>query len=406
MSEKELHYITGKELCAKLLQDDALAEKAAARLEKEAAGKSAEETAVAAAQICKKLLLKSNAHAFEDIKSTRLLSEQFAFSEIGDEDEAGCYAYLVSQLSPLHRFLFVLKAEAGLDNEQIAKAMKMKPETVEQELAAAWNTMRRTLDSMEKDKEEPVPMYAVVRARITDPLSDIALPEQNKPKKAYINPGAAAPAAPKKKKKPAITAPGRMSKKRKILYITAACLFVIGLGLLFAVPALMSTGPVYADITIENHGTITVQLDPEAAPTTVENFTTLAENGFYDGLTFHRIIEGFMMQGGDPNGNGTGGSETKIVGEFAANGYENPISHTRGTISMARGDSYNSASSQFFIMHQDYTGLDGQYAAFGHVTSGMEIVDAICTAAQPIDGNGLIDPAAQPVITSVTIRRP
>lgn len=160
----------------------------------------------------------------------------------------------------------------------------------------------------------------------------------------------------------------------------------------------------YADITIENYGTVTVKLDADAAPITCENFMDLAESGFYDGLTFHRIIEGFMMQGGDPDGNGTGGSNKEIRGEFSANGWDNPISHVRGTISMARSDPYDSASSQFFIVHEDSTFLDGKYAAFGQVVEGMEVVDAICAAAEPTDDNGTIPAAKQPVITSVTIR--
>lgn len=164
------------------------------------------------------------------------------------------------------------------------------------------------------------------------------------------------------------------------------------------------SGTYYADIVIADYGTITVELDGEAAPITVENFVSLAKSGFYDGLTFHRIMAGFMMQGGDPEGNGTGGSETKIKGEFAANGVKNDLSHTRGAISMARAMDMNSASSQFFIMHQDYTGLDGNYAAFGYVIEGMDVVDAVCEAAKPIDNNGTIPAEAQPVITSITIR--
>ena len=159
----------------------------------------------------------------------------------------------------------------------------------------------------------------------------------------------------------------------------------------------------YADIAIQDYGTVTVRLDRSAAPKTVDNFVSLAESGFYDGLTFHRIMEGFMMQGGDPDGNGTGGSDKTVVGEFSANGYDNPLSHTRGAISMARSRDYDSASSQFFIVHQDSTFLDGQYAAFGYVTEGMDVVDAICADAQPTDDNGTIPPEAQPVITSITI---
>lgn len=159
-----------------------------------------------------------------------------------------------------------------------------------------------------------------------------------------------------------------------------------------------------ADIEIEDYGTITVALDEDAAPKTVENFIELAQSGFYDGLTFHRIIEGAMMQGGDPNGDGTGGAKKTIQGEFSANGFENELSHVRGAISMARFDEYDSASSQFFIVQEDSTYLDGSYAAFGYVTEGMEIVDAICAQARPIDSNGLIAPEEQPVILSITIR--
>lgn len=160
---------------------------------------------------------------------------------------------------------------------------------------------------------------------------------------------------------------------------------------------------IYADIVIKDYGTITILLDAEAAPETVDNFISLAESGFYDGLTFHRIWEGFMMQGGAPNGDGTGGSGTTITGEFSANGHDNTLSHTRGTVSMARAKDYNSASSQFFIVQEDSTYLDGEYAAFGKVVSGMEIVDQICADAEPIDSNRLIAADAQPVIESVTI---
>ena len=162
-------------------------------------------------------------------------------------------------------------------------------------------------------------------------------------------------------------------------------------------------GTHHAEIEIQDYGTITVELDGDAAPITVQNFMDLANAGFYDGLTFHRIISGFMMQGGDPNGNGTGGSENTIKGEFSANGVENPLSHTRGAISMARAQDPDSASSQFFICHADSTFLDGQYACFGYVTDGMDVVDAVCEAAQPTDDNGTIPAEAQPVITSIRI---
>ena len=162
-----------------------------------------------------------------------------------------------------------------------------------------------------------------------------------------------------------------------------------------------ASGTHHATIEVEGYGAIKLELDADVAPVTVANFAKLAGEGFYDGLTFHRIIEGFMAQGGDPNGNGTGGSDEKIVGEFSDNGHPNSISHVRGTISMARSQAYNSASSQFFIMQADTPSLDGQYAAFGHVTEGMDVVNAMCEAARPTDNNGTIAAADQPRIASV-----
>ena len=134
-----------------------------------------------------------------------------------------------------------------------------------------------------------------------------------------------------------------------------------------------------AIIEINKFGTIKVELNKEVAPLTVDNFVKLVNKGFYDGLTFHRVIKGFMIQGGCPKGNGTGGPGYSIKGEFAANGVNNPLKHTRGVISMARAMDPNSAGSQFFIMHQDAPYLDGQYAAFGKVIEGIEVVDAIAS---------------------------
>ena len=132
-------------------------------------------------------------------------------------------------------------------------------------------------------------------------------------------------------------------------------------------------------IEMENGGKIELELYPEAAPKTVNNFLKLVNEGFYDGLIFHRVIPGFMIQGGDPQGNGMGGAKENVIGEFKANGFDNPIKHTRGVISMARAYNPNSASSQFFIMHANAPHLDGQYAAFGKVVSGMEVVDEIAS---------------------------
>ena len=168
-------------------------------------------------------------------------------------------------------------------------------------------------------------------------------------------------------------------------------------------PAAEPIGIHHAEIVIRDIGTVKVELDGDSAPITVQNFMDLANEGFYDGLTFHRIMEGFMIQGGDPAGNGTGGSDHNIKGEFAANGVNNPISHKKGVISMARAQDPDSASSQFFIVQEDSEFLDGQYAAFGHVTEGMEFVDIIAKEAKPIDDNGTIPAEEQPVIETIKI---
>ena len=156
-------------------------------------------------------------------------------------------------------------------------------------------------------------------------------------------------------------------------------------------------------IKMEDGGIITAELYPDVAPITVDNFVKLCNDGFYDGLTFHRVMSGFMIQGGDPQGNGTGGSDETIKGEFATNGVKNELSHKRGVISMARAKSPDSASSQFFIVHQDSEFLDGSYAAFGAVIEGIEVVDAICDNTPVIDNNGTVPPEYQPVIESIKI---
>ena len=157
-------------------------------------------------------------------------------------------------------------------------------------------------------------------------------------------------------------------------------------------------------IDIKDYGTVKAELYGDIAPKSVANFVALVKEGFYDGNRFHRIIDGFMMQVGDPQGNGQGGSGTNNVGEFANNGYDyDDISHIRGTISMARAQDNNSGSSQFFIMQADNLDLDGNYAAFGHVTSGMDIVDAICANTPVTDNNGTVLPDDQPVITEIRV---
>lgn len=163
------------------------------------------------------------------------------------------------------------------------------------------------------------------------------------------------------------------------------------------------SGQYNVEIVLEDFGTIALTLDADIAPVTVTNFIDLVNNGFYNGLTFHRIIDGFMIQGGDPEGTGYGGSDRTIQGEFSSNGIKNELSHTRGVISMARaGYSNDSASSQFFIVHEDSTYLDGDYAAFGWVTSGMEVVDSICETTQ-VGDNGTVLAKNQPVIKEIRV---
>ena len=157
-------------------------------------------------------------------------------------------------------------------------------------------------------------------------------------------------------------------------------------------------------INVKDYGTIEADLYDELAPITVENIKKLIGEKFYDGLTFHRIIKGFMIQGGDPKGDGTGGAPDTIKGEFAQNGVENNLSHTRGVLSMARSSAPDSASSQFFIVHQDSTFLDGQYAGFGMVTKGMEVVDKIAEETPVTDSNGTVIKSNQPVIESITLK--
>ena len=159
----------------------------------------------------------------------------------------------------------------------------------------------------------------------------------------------------------------------------------------------------HVEINIKDYGTIKLELDGDTAPITVENFINLVNSGFYNGLTFHRIMDGFMIQGGDPLGTGFGGSEQTIKGEFSANGVENNISHKKGVISMARSMDPNSASSQFFITVADSEFLDGNYAAFGVVTEGQDVADKIAKDAKVIDNNGTVLKDDQPVITEIIV---
>lgn len=185
--------------------------------------------------------------------------------------------------------------------------------------------------------------------------------------------------------------------------------YIVILGIiLFLIIGLMWPGnkkdKVNVEMNIKDYGKIILELDPTYAPITVDNFVNLVESKFYDGLTFHRVIDGFMIQGGDPNGNGTGGSKKTIKGEFSKNGVNNPLKHTRGVISMARSNDMNSASSQFFIVHKDSNHLDGEYAAFGKVKSGMDVVDNIVKDTSKFgDDKGLIPKEKQVTIEYIKV---
>ncbi len=319
----------------------------------------------------------------------------------------------------------------GLQKHQLAQYMKLDSDKIDASLARAKESFRKTLQLPENSRRELEDQLRAVKAAMQEQAAAATVPPQVE--KSVL--------AEAQKIAKFVTA-----KFLKHLAVAAAGV-IVAAGLVFGGIALFknsnnaadydassaenqsaqgssenqstqsvhatnqssTTGPEFkatkhAQIAIKNYGTISLELYGEEAPITVNNFVKLANEGFYNGLTFHRIISGFMIQGGDPNGDGTGGSTENIKGEFSQNGVENRILHTRGTISMARSSENDSASSQFFIMQQDATHLDGAYAAFGRVTSGLEIVDKICENTPVTDSNGTVTAENQPVITSVKIK--
>ncbi len=312
---------------------------------------------------------------------------------------------VLAALPELHRFVCLSASVAGLSPDEIAKTMEISEKVVEKVLASEGTNIDRVCllspsGPTEKHTAEEFHRCLARRAKETMIPGDVDESVEKLIRE--------------------ICAPIQKRKRGTFIGAGVICAAVAVLLTAVILPTALRKTPDFSDespaggeeafhadyyavIDIADYGTVTVALDAGAAPETVENFVTLAQSGFYDGLTFHRIMDGFMMQGGDPNGNGTGGAESTITGEFADNGFDNPLSHTRGAISMARSDDYNSASSQFFIVQEDSTYLDGQYAAFGYVTEGMDVVDAICSSAQPTDSNGTIPTDQQPVITSITV---
>jgi len=315
--------------------------------------------------------------------------------------------------TPLQRLIFVLHTAASLSEDALTVITKLDRRT----LAQAIGEERGNVDKILGDNAYEPFVKAFVASKAA------TVPEALEKAVAAVIDTVVKPVEDARKKRNLIT----------VLTILGICLLLVGFSALLIWDMTRPTDPSqtnnsstpttttnaahasvgtvtsvkathYADIDIKDYGVITVALDSVTAPETVTNFLMLADSGFYDGLTFHRIMEGFMMQGGDPNGNGSGGSDRNITGEFADNGFENPLSHVRGAISMARATDYNSGSSQFFIVHEDSTFLDGQYAAFGYVTEGMDIVDKICTSAEPVDNNGTIPSTQQPIINTITVR--
>ncbi len=302
---------------------------------------------------------------------------------------------VLANLTDATRFLFVLHGVCGYDAKRLAALLEWKPETVAQALEAERSVVAQICAAVSARKKIPFSLSTEeLHAQWKEQMEQAQLPETAQ--RAVLGRIDSLCLGLRKK-----------SKRKKILAGVIAGIVVVAcavVGIVLGVNHASAAPTYYADIEIQDYGTVTVELDADAAPITVENFVNLARSGFYDGLTFHRIMDGFMMQGGDPEGDGTGGSENTIKGEFSDNGVENNLSHTRGAISMARSSDYDSASSQFFIVQEDSTFLDGQYACFGYVTDGMDIVDEICTSAQPTDDNGTIPADQQPVITSITIR--
>lgn len=372
---------------------------------------------------CKKNVSKSDVKAFRIPHNRNFLiaGDSTIAKDCEDVGEE-----VLCKLPALQRFIFVLHTVGGYLPEQVASAFKFDMKTISIALDAEKTNIERLTKHLENKSS-----YEAILEDIRDGEDDIDIPDMLDERVGTVINSIATPIERKKRKQITVVS----------VSVLVGILLIVGIVLLATRDTTGTTStsdddttvsdtdtttdttiisePVidldenltyYADIEIADYGTITVGLDQNAAPITVSNFVNLAQNGFYDGLTFHRIIEDFMMQGGDPNGDGTGGNtdengnEVNIVGEFTNNDYENSLSHTRGAISMARSSENNSASSQFFIVHEDSTHLDGDYAVFGYVTEGLDIVDNVCESAEPIDDNGTIEEDAQPVITSITIR--
>ncbi len=376
---------------------------------------------------CKNKILKKDAKAFR-IPDKR----NFLIGNIGTASakKTASAAETVNLLPVLQRYILILHTVGGYLPEQIAGTFKFDMKTVGLALEVEGTNVERILSQTAQSGKN----YAKILDELRAGEAQTDVPDYIDTAVLAIIDSIAKPIEEREKKK--IIKMGAIFGAVFVLVLGIALIASLGSGnsstdddyddyyddttdgdetldpsiIYEPIIDLDETLTYYADIEIADYGTVTVELDPTAAPVTVSNFVNLAQNGFYDGLTFHRIMENFMMQGGDPYGDGTGGNteengdEVNIVGEFTYNGYDNTLSHTRGAISMARADDYNSASSQFFIVHEDSTSLDGEYAVFGYVTEGMDVVDAVCEVAYTMDENEIIAEDEQPIITSITIR--
>lgn len=355
---------------------------------------------VAASRYCKELLLAQDEKAFDPIGE---VPAKMPAAKAGADPSEVYVNYMLSRMDNLHLFVFLLKSTFGLNNTEVGDLLEFDGIVVNKLMNEAEDLARHTVNSMKSRKDCPIQHYEHVIQLLQHQMMHI---EVSKELTAQVLSDIEETAAP--------------ASKLKWMGIIAACVLLFA-AVFYPVFSTVSsyTDRTYAVIEVDLSpiaaalpsdldpvGQIVVELDASVAPKTVANFIELAESGFYDGLTFHRVVYDFMIQGGDPNGDGTGGSGTTIEGEFYANGYANPLSHVRGVISMARrGDDYNSATSQFFIMHTSTSTsyLDGQYAAFGWVVDGMDYVDAIAAFTYTSDANGTVPSEYQTKINSVTI---
>lgn len=394
LSLYESHKKTVYFVCRYLMVDEERAKEAAAKVYEDLWEELSGGTVIAESELRQHLLKNAVKICQQQLGAAAFGAEKFTAemnrTEGTDDCQAGEYiVWLLENLPERQRACFLLYTVADVTARQTAELLKLDLKETETQWKAMENQIVRQLTDFKVMDSIGSLNYSVLCEEVEVMAKEAKVPLEldNRVQTHILE-----------------TTKARYRRKTRITVITVVAAVVVCIAVAVLIWTLTRKVYTYkAEIEIQDYGTITVGLDEEAAPATVENFIALAESGFYDGLTFHRIIEGFMMQGGDPNGDGSGGSGENIVGEFAYNGYTNDLSHTRGAISMARSSDYNSASSQFFIVHEDSTFLDGQYAVFGYVLDGIEIVDQVCADAEPVDSNGTILTDAQPVITTIRI---